>query len=204
MVRRWKTVKGSEGGKPSLSGKRKTPFTAAKERAKMTRRRDDEFGKFTIDADVSGLSRFNAFKRAVELAGRPSIMSQKDIDEFGPDELAECGLDLMKGTSWNVFCVFLKRLRDDGRDFLNKAMVKVNFSFAGRRGARELEDIVLENGLYLVAAYNHECVGHTFVLSFQGPNRLILDLERGKLVPSAEDWIKFISFVRPFIIFEKE
>ncbi|KAK1945306.1 hypothetical protein P3T76_003839 [Phytophthora citrophthora] len=83
-------------------------------------------------------------------------------------------------------------------------MVKVNFSIAGRRGARVLEEIVLENGLYLVAAYNHEFVGHAFVLSVQGPNRLIFDLERGEPVPSAEDWINFISFVRPFIIFEKE
>ncbi|POM76785.1 Hypothetical protein PHPALM_5950 [Phytophthora palmivora] len=204
MLQNCKAVKGCGGGKPSLAGKRKTPFTAAKERAKKARRKaraaqtagaaeidaaaalfsvavDDEFGKFTIGADVSGLSRFNAFKCAAELAGRPDIVSQNDIDEFVADELAECGLDLMEGTSRNVFCAFLKRLRDAGRDFLYKTMVKVNFSIAGRRGARVLEKIVLEDGLYLVAGYNHEFV-----------------------VPSAEDWINFISFVRPFIIFEKE
>ncbi|POM64152.1 Hypothetical protein PHPALM_20357 [Phytophthora palmivora] len=42
--------------------------------------RDDEFGKFTIGADVSGLCLFNAFNRAAEVAGRPDIVSQKDND----------------------------------------------------------------------------------------------------------------------------
>ncbi|POM81579.1 Hypothetical protein PHPALM_428 [Phytophthora palmivora] len=115
-----------------------------------------------------------------------------------------CRDDEFGGTSWKVICVFLKRLGDAGRDFLYKAMVKVNFSIPGRREARVLEEIVLEDGLYLVAAYNHEFVGHAFVLSVQGPNRLVFDLEKGEPVPSGEDWINFISFVRLFIIFEKE
>ncbi|KAK1945307.1 hypothetical protein P3T76_003840 [Phytophthora citrophthora] len=39
MLRSCKTVKGSGGGKPSLSGKRKPPSTAAKEKAKKARRK---------------------------------------------------------------------------------------------------------------------------------------------------------------------
>ncbi|POM66896.1 Hypothetical protein PHPALM_17169 [Phytophthora palmivora] len=65
--------------------------------------RDVEFGKFTISADVSGLCLFNAFKRAAELVGRPDIVSQKDIDEFDADELAERGLDLTKGLRGSVW-----------------------------------------------------------------------------------------------------
>ncbi|EGZ15986.1 hypothetical protein PHYSODRAFT_449039, partial [Phytophthora sojae] len=164
---------------------------------------NDEFGKRAIGADARGLCMFNALKRAVELAGRPDIVTQDDIDTFVADELREHGVDLTVGTSWKVVLRFLRRLRDAGRDFIFKAIDKDNFTIAGRRGARVLEEVPLYNGLYFVVAYHHSLVGHAFVLSVQGKCRSrIYDLKEPKPVASAMDWITFVACIRPFIVFK--
>ncbi|EGZ22481.1 hypothetical protein PHYSODRAFT_330265 [Phytophthora sojae] len=129
---------------------------------------EDEFGKRAIGADARGLCMFNALKRAAELAGRPDIVTQDDIDTFVADELREHGVDLTVGISWKVVLRFLRRLRDAGRDFIFKAIDKDNFTIAGRRGARVLEEVPLYNGLYFVVAYNHSLVGHAFGLASKG------------------------------------
>ncbi|KAG3088372.1 hypothetical protein PI124_g17776 [Phytophthora idaei] len=72
--------------------------------------RNDEFGKYCLSADPTGLCMFNALKRAAELAGRPDIVTQSDIDKFVADELADNGQDLTKGTTWKVVIRFLRRL----------------------------------------------------------------------------------------------
>lgn len=94
--------------------------------------------------------------------------------------------------------VFLCRLRDGSRNFIFKAIDKDNYTIAGRRGARELEEVDLYNGLYLVAAYNHQFIGHAIVLKVQGGKRLVFDME--ETVSSEEDWI---AIIRPFIVFKK-
>ncbi|RAW42119.1 hypothetical protein PC110_g1494 [Phytophthora cactorum] len=145
---------------------------------------------------------FNALKRAAELAGRPGIVTQRDIDEFVAAELDSNGRDLTKGTTWKVVLRFPRRLRGYGRDFVYNANAKDNFPVAGRRGARILAEIGLVDGIYLVAAYNHSFVGHGIVLTVQGNKQLIYDLEEGKPIASAEDWINFYAFVRPFIVYK--
>ncbi|KAE9216029.1 hypothetical protein PF004_g14565 [Phytophthora fragariae] len=166
----------------------------------------DEFGKWAIGADARGLCMFSALKRAAEHAGRPDIITQDDIDTFVAGELRERGVDLTRGTSWKVVLRFLRRLRDAGRDFIFKAIDKDNFTIAGRRGARVLEEVPLYNGLYFVVAYNHSLVGHAFVLSAQGKKdkvRRIYDLKEPKPVSSASDWITFVACIRLFIVFKK-
>ncbi|KAE9094632.1 hypothetical protein PF005_g12539 [Phytophthora fragariae] len=81
-------------------------------------------------------------------------------------------------------------------------MVKNDFAVGGRRGARVLEETPLVDGINVVAAYNHSFVGHCIVLTVKGNKRLIYDLKEGKPVLSAEDWINFYAFVRPFIVFK--
>ncbi|KAG3050395.1 hypothetical protein PI124_g24094 [Phytophthora idaei] len=105
--------------------------------------RNDEFGKCCLGADSTGLCMFSALKRAAELAGRPDIVTQSDIDKFVADELADNGQDLTKGTTWKVVLRFLRRLRDVGRDFVFSAIAKKNFAVDGRRGARILQIHVL-------------------------------------------------------------
>ncbi|KAG3248352.1 hypothetical protein PI124_g6979 [Phytophthora idaei] len=129
---------------------------------------------------------FNALKPAAELAGRPGIVTQRDIDEFVAAELDSNGRDLTKGTTWKVVLRFPRRLRDYGRDFVYNANAKNNFPVAGRCGARILAEIGLVDGIYLVAAQQ----------------QLIYDLEEGKPIASAEDWINFYAFARPFIVFK--
>ncbi|GMF41753.1 unnamed protein product [Phytophthora fragariaefolia] len=97
---------------------------------------EDEFGKRAIGADARDLCLFIALKRAAELAGRPDIITQDDIDTFVADEHQEHGVDLARGTSWKVVPRFLRRLRDAGRDFIFKAISKDNCAVAGRCGAR--------------------------------------------------------------------
>ncbi|KAG1692513.1 hypothetical protein DVH05_025265 [Phytophthora capsici] len=123
---------------------------------------------------------FNALKRAAELVGRPDIVTKKDIDEFVEHQMTSRGEDLTKGTSWKVVLFFLRRLRDAGRDFIYRAIALDNFAVPGRRGVRVLSEIKVKNGVYIVAAYNHQSVGHAFVLTVQDKNRLIYDLEEGK------------------------
>ncbi|KAL3668637.1 hypothetical protein V7S43_005938 [Phytophthora oleae] len=160
----------------------------------------DEYGKNAIGADIQGLCIFNALRRAAELSGRPDIVTQRDTDDFVADQLASRGEDLTKGTSWKVVLVFLRRLRDAGRDFIYRAIALDNFAVACRRGVRVPREIKLKKGVYIVAAYNHQNIGHVFVLTVQGKTRLIYDLDEGKPVESAENWIDFYAFVRPFIV----
>ncbi|KAK1944844.1 hypothetical protein P3T76_003377 [Phytophthora citrophthora] len=150
--------------------------------------------------NVQGLCVFNALRHAAELSGRPDIVTQRDIDDFVADQLASRGMDMTKGTSWKVMRVFLRRLRDSGRDFIYRAIALDNFAVAGRREVRMLNEIPLKDGIYVVAAYNHRNVGHACVLTVQGKTRLIYDLDEGDPIESAEDWIDFYAFIRPFIV----
>ncbi|KAE9048980.1 hypothetical protein PR003_g146 [Phytophthora rubi] len=134
----------------------------------------DEFGKRAIGASARGLCMFRALKRAAELAGRPDIITQDDIDTFVADELREHWVDLTRGTSWKVVLRFLRRLRDADRDFIFKTIDKDNFTVAGR------------------------------VQGKKGKVRRIYDLKEPKPVSSASDWITFVACIRPFIVFKKK
>ncbi|EEY59623.1 uncharacterized protein PITG_12201 [Phytophthora infestans T30-4] len=131
---------------------------------------------------------FSALKRAAELARRPDIAAQDDIDTF-------------------IVLRFLRRLRDAVRDFIFKVIDKDNFTIAGRCGSRIVEEVPLHNGRYFVVAYNHSLVGHAIGLRVQGKKgkiRRIFDLKDPKPVPSAMDWIPFVPCIRPFIVFKKK
>ncbi|KAE8982940.1 hypothetical protein PR003_g23197 [Phytophthora rubi] len=162
--------------------------------------RQDKDGVALIGADTEGHCLFNALIRAAELAGRPDVVTQQDVDQFVRDELVLYNRDVSQGTTWKVVRRFLRRLRDAGRDFLYNAVANYNFAIPGRRGARVLEEIELADGIYIVAAYNHSFVGHGIVLTVQGDKRLIYDLKEGKPISSAQGWINFYAFVRPFIV----
>ncbi|KAG1708196.1 hypothetical protein DVH05_024878 [Phytophthora capsici] len=149
---------------------------------------------------MEGLCIFNALRRAAELVGRPDIVTKEDIDGFVAHQMTSRGEDLTKGTSWKVVLVFLRRLRDAGRDFIYRAIDLDNFAVPGRRGVRVLSEIKIKNGVYVVAAYNHQSVGHSFVLNVHDKNRLIYDMEEGKPVETAGDWIDFYASIRPFIV----
>lgn len=68
---------------------------------------------------------------------------------------------------------------------------------------RVLEEIDLYDGIYLVAAYNHSFVGHAIVLTIQGSKRRVFDKDDGNPVAST-DWINFLAFVSPFIVFKEK
>ncbi|POM73412.1 Hypothetical protein PHPALM_9743 [Phytophthora palmivora] len=163
---------------------------------------DDAVGKNLVGADTLGLCMFNALKRAAELAGRPDIITQGDIDAFVAAELRDHGVDLHRGTSWKVVLRFLRQLCDDGRDFILKA-IKKNFAIPGKRGFRVLEDVPLRRGIYFIVAYNHSRVGHAFVLKVSAKTRLMYDLREGKPVESAWE-ITFVACIRPFVVFKKK
>ncbi|KAG3022910.1 hypothetical protein PC120_g7845 [Phytophthora cactorum] len=135
-----------------------------------------------------------------EIAGRPDIVSQSDIDDFATNARTQFGVDLTKGTSWKICLIFLRKLRDAGRDFYFKAMEKRNFAIIGRRGTRALVEVELLDGLYLCAAYNHQFVGHAFVLRVRGGRQLLYDQDQVMRLLSVT-WINFVAFVRPFITF---
>ncbi|POM81905.1 Hypothetical protein PHPALM_49 [Phytophthora palmivora] len=118
---------------------------------------------------------FNALKRAAELAGSPDIITQGDIDAFASAELRDHCVDLRRRTSWKVMLRFICKLRDDGGDFILKA-IKKNFAIPGKRGFRVLEDVPLRRGIYFVVAYNHSRVGNAFVLKVSAKSRLMYDL----------------------------
>ncbi|ETN23234.1 hypothetical protein PPTG_02865 [Phytophthora nicotianae INRA-310] len=61
----------------------------------------DEYGENAIGADMEGLCIFNALRRAAELAGRPDIVTKKDIDDFVEHQMSSRGDDLTKGTSFH-------------------------------------------------------------------------------------------------------
>ncbi|ETN12220.1 hypothetical protein PPTG_09106 [Phytophthora nicotianae INRA-310] len=139
-------------------------------------------------------------QRAAELAGRPDLVTQQDIDQYVEDILVQYGRDLREGAAWLDVRGFLVRLRDGGRDIAYNAFVKNNYAIPGRRGARVLEEIKIKDGIYIVGAYNHRFIGHGAVLTVQGTKRLLYDLKEGKPISSAEGWINFYAFVRPFKI----
>jgi hypothetical protein len=70
------------------------------------------------------------------------------IDEFVADELSTNNIDLTKGTTWVVLLRRLRRLQKNGRDFCHNKMVNNNHARPGRRGARILQDLVLNDGIY--------------------------------------------------------
>ncbi|GMF49545.1 unnamed protein product [Phytophthora fragariaefolia] len=108
-----------------------------------------------IAADMNGLCRFADLKKAAELAGRPDIVTDKDVDAFVQNTQERFGIDLHYGTSRKVFLVFLRKLRDAGRDFIFKAFERDKFAICGRRGERVLNELELPKGIYPVAEYNH-------------------------------------------------
>ncbi|KAG3144764.1 hypothetical protein PC128_g24328 [Phytophthora cactorum] len=79
-------------------------------------------------------------------------------------------------------------------------MEKRNFAIIGRRGTRALVEVELLDGLYLCAAYNHQFVGHAFVLRVRGGRQLLYDQDQVMRLLSVT-WINFVAFVRPFITF---
>ncbi|ETP08617.1 hypothetical protein F441_15448 [Phytophthora nicotianae CJ01A1] len=164
--------------------------------------REDDVGMGLIGADEDGLCVFNALRRASELAGRPDIVTQQDIDQFVDDELILYGRDLSQGARWKVVLRFLGRLRDAGRDFAYNQIATTNHAIPGRRGAQVLEEIPVDDGIYIVGAYNHRHIGHEAVLTVQGAKLLIYDLKEGNPISSAKRWINFYAFVRPFKVFK--
>ncbi|ETI38707.1 hypothetical protein F443_15629 [Phytophthora nicotianae P1569] len=164
--------------------------------------REDDVGMGLIGADEDGLCVFNALRRASELAGRPDIVTQQDIDQFVDDELILYGRDLRQGARWKVVLRFLGRLRDAGRDFAYNQIATTNHAIPGRRGAQVLEEIPVDDGIYIVGAYNHRHIGHEAVLTVQGAKLLIYDLKEGNPISSAKRWINFYAFVRPFKVFK--
>ncbi|KAI9986120.1 hypothetical protein PInf_025026 [Phytophthora infestans] len=162
--------------------------------------RDDQVGVGLLGADDDGLCVPNAFKRAAELAGRPDLVTQQDIDQYVEDILVQYGRDLREDAAWTDVRDFLRRLRDGGRDIAYNAFVKNNYTIPGRRGARVLEEIEVKDGIYIVGAYNHRLIGHGAVLTVQGTKHLLYDLREGKPISSAGGWISFYAFVRPFKI----
>ncbi|KAG2804703.1 hypothetical protein PC112_g18598 [Phytophthora cactorum] len=154
----------------------------------------DKFGKDCLGADTSGLCMFNALKRDAELAGGPDFVTQRDIDEFVATELDSNGRDLTKGTTWKVVLRFPVAF---------EMMVVTSSTMLSPRTTLLLQNVLergfwqigLVDGIYLVAAYNHSFVGHGIVLTVQGNKRLIYDLEEGKPIASAEDWINFYAFI---------
>ncbi|GMF42167.1 unnamed protein product [Phytophthora fragariaefolia] len=156
-----------------------------------------------IAADMNGLCMFAAIKKAAELAGRPDIVTDEDIDAFVQNTQERFGIDLHYGTSWKVFLVFLRKLRDAGRDFIFKALERDNFAICGRRGERVLNELELPEGIYLVAAYNHNFIGHCFVLKVEKNRRLVFDNGKAKYI-CAMSWINYFSFIRPFIVFKNK
>ncbi|KAE8895491.1 hypothetical protein PF010_g12202 [Phytophthora fragariae] len=118
---------------------------------------------------------------------------------LGADEERLCLFDTLKGAAQLARRpdVITQQYIDQFRDELllyQRDLSKVGHVF--------LDEIGLNDGIYIVAAYNHSFVGHGFVLTVQGKMRLIYYLQEGKPIASAEDWVNIYAFVRPFVIFK--
>jgi hypothetical protein len=74
-----------------------------------------------------------ALKRAAELSGRPEIAKQEDIDSFVKDALGAMTLTWSEEPRGRRSSIFSRRLRDDGRQFIFKAIARDNFDTARRR-----------------------------------------------------------------------
>ncbi|KAI9986871.1 hypothetical protein PInf_025840 [Phytophthora infestans] len=140
-------------------------------------RRDDQVGVGLLGADDDGLCELNAFKRVAELAGRPDLATQQDIDQYVEDILVQSGRDLREGAAWTDVRDYLRQLRDGGRDIAYNAFVKKNYTIPDRRGARVLEEIEVKDGIYIVGAYNHRLIGHGAVLTVQRTKRILYALQ---------------------------
>ncbi|OWZ18396.1 hypothetical protein PHMEG_0007524 [Phytophthora megakarya] len=162
---------------------------------------DDEAGQRLIAASTKGRCMFEALKVAASLAGRPDIVTDADIDAFAVETLEKFGIDIDKGTTWEVFLVFLRRLRDAGRDFIFRAISLDNFAPCGYCGVPALKKANLLDDIYLVAAYNPQFVGHCFVMKVDGQQRTVHDKGECMTVEKAE-WVNFIAFIRPFIVYK--
>ncbi|KAI9992819.1 hypothetical protein PInf_014728 [Phytophthora infestans] len=139
------------------------------------------------------------------LSGRPDIVTDTDIDVFAAETLAKYNVDIDRGTTWKVFLVFLRKLRDDGRDFIFRAIERDNFAPCGYVGQSLLGKHDLSDGIYLVAAYSHQFAGHCFVLTVNGDHRVVYDKGKQLAVDDEEmNWIHYFAFIRPFIAFKKE
>ncbi|KAI9980312.1 hypothetical protein PInf_026437 [Phytophthora infestans] len=161
--------------------------------------------KKLIGASATGRCMFEALKAAASLAGRPDIVTDADIDVFAAETLAKYNVDIDRGTTWKVFLVFLRKLRDDGRDFIFRAIERDNFAPCGYVGQSLLGKHDLLDGIYLVAAYNHQLVGHCFVLTVNGDHRVVYDKGKQLAVDDEEmNWIHYFAFIRLFIAFKKE
>ncbi|ETP28614.1 hypothetical protein F442_22107 [Phytophthora nicotianae P10297] len=146
---------------------------------------NDEYGKYAVGTDMQGLCKFNTLRCAAELAGRPDIVKQQDIDDFVEHQETSCGEELTHGTSWKGVIVFLRRLRDAGCDFIYIVIALDNSAVAGRRGV---------GGLWKINQG----------WSLRTRTGFIYNLEEGKPIESAEDWIDFYVFIRPSIVFKQE
>ncbi|KAK1948115.1 hypothetical protein P3T76_000405 [Phytophthora citrophthora] len=150
--------------------------------------RQDQDGMGRLGADEENLCVFNALKRAAELLGRPDLVTEQDIEQFIDDRHGLYNQDLRAGAMWVDVRDFMIRLREAGRDINYNAFVKNNYLTPGRRGARVMREVPLEDGVYIVAAYNHSHIGHAAVLSVPGRKRLFYDKknEQGKPITSAK------------------
>ncbi|KAI9987603.1 hypothetical protein PInf_023647 [Phytophthora infestans] len=158
-----------------------------------------------IGASATRRCMFEALKVAASLAGRPDIVTDADIDVFAAETLAKYNVDIDRGTTWKVFLVFLRKLRDDGRDFIFRAIERDNFAPCGYVGQILLGKHDLLDGIYLVAAYNHQFVGHCFVLTVNGDHRVVYDKGKQLAVDDEEmNWIHYFAFIYPNIAFKKE
>ncbi|KAJ8548541.1 hypothetical protein ON010_g11130 [Phytophthora cinnamomi] len=166
---------------------------------------DSEEDQKLIAASTAGRCMFEALKTAAALAGRPDIVTDRDINIFACEALHGFATDIDKGIKWKIFLAFLRQLRDAGRDFIFRAIERDNFGPCGKRGARVLGWIDLNDGIYLVAAYNPEWVGHCFVLKVDGKQRAVYDKGRRLAMDDEKlNWINSFAFIRPFIVFKKK
>ncbi|KAJ8569149.1 hypothetical protein ON010_g6112 [Phytophthora cinnamomi] len=83
---------------------------------------DSEDDQKLIAASTAGHCMFEALNTAASLAGRPDIVTNKDIDIFVAEALHGFATDIDKGTKRKVFLAFLRQRRDAGRDFIFRAI----------------------------------------------------------------------------------
>ncbi|KAJ8535184.1 hypothetical protein ON010_g13554 [Phytophthora cinnamomi] len=112
---------------------------------------DSEEDQKLIAASTAGRCMFEVLKTAVALAGRPDIVTDRNINIFACEALHGFAIDIDKGIQWKISLAFLRQLRDAGRDFIFRAIERDNFGPCGKRGARMLGSIDLNGDIYLVA-----------------------------------------------------
>eukprot|EP00644_Phytophthora_capsici_P015182 jgi/Phyca11/20884/fgenesh1_pg.PHYCAscaffold_75_\ len=167
----------------------------------------DEFGKRILDASDNYNCLFNGLKIGARVIGRPNLIPEDVVDKFLEDELKE-GRDLLQGCTWKQFAKLLPRLRAARCDLVINCFQK-NLAPGGHRGPAFIKNLVVEDGCYLVGAYNRNFYGHCVVLCVAdgGQKRSIFDEDTdGNIVKKSIDeqnWIVFYAFVRPFRVFNR-